>query len=64
MVARWVMVGFCWGFGSRWVEVACGGFMGWFAVFDPSGGVGCWVIGFVYCKKIIIIIINKNITPN
>lgn len=27
----WVMVGFCWGFGSQWVGMACGD-GGWFLV--------------------------------
>jgi hypothetical protein len=42
VVAGSVMVGFCWGFGSRWIGVACGGFVGWFVV--GHGGSGWFLV--------------------
>jgi hypothetical protein len=52
VVAEWVIVGFCWGFGLRWVGVACGGFLDgsrWVAVvmveFWSIRRCWWWVVG-------------------
>ena len=66
MVAEWVMVGFCWGFGSQWVRVTCGCFLGgskWVVVVVVEfwSIQRCWVVDYSICllQKKKIIIINK-----
>ncbi len=77
VVVEWVTVGCCWGFGSRWVgvacRVACGGFLGgsrWVAVggwilVDPAVlGGGLQGLFIVNKNKNNNKITNKNIIPN